>query len=405
MDKPHVYINIVTYNSLPYLEFCLASLKQQTFKNFTILIIDNASRDNTLEFLAANYPEIPMIKNSRNLGFAAGHNQGMEKISDFPSPLPSPQRGEGGKKYIFILNPDVILTPTYLEETVKIMEQEPRAGGITGQLLRYELAKAEAAPYSPRNPGVSQVENGKTIGAPLTRELQFMDIIDSEGLEILRTLQVRERNAGKILKSDPNLRITSELSEYLPLTPLLNKEGSRGGLHSDHSDRLTVWGISGACALYRLKALENAKIPLINPRNPPLSAQSASPSEYFDEDFFCYQEDIDLSWRLRILGWKFLFTPLATAFHHRAIGRDLPHTKRNPLINYWSYRNHFYILLKNERGIDFIFHAPWIIAYEGAKFLYYLCTQPRVLACLWDFCKNIPSMLKKRKMLMAKSKI
>jgi GT2 family glycosyltransferase len=375
---PYIAINIVTWNSLPYLRFCLESIKQQTLKNFSILIIDNASTDGTLEFLEKQYPEITVIKNTANLGFARAHNQGIHHLT-----LPSPYQGEGGGEvYLLILNPDVILTPDYLEKIATLMEQEPEAAGITGRLLRYTFDEKSQIP----NPKSQINPNDQNSNSQITNNslsiIHYSDIIDSDGLEILKTRKVRERNAGK-----------STLNYKLKATSYDE-----------------VFGISGACALYRLPALEQAKLPIIRKNSPPYPRQTLSSSapnassEYFDENFENYKEDIDLSWRLRLLGWKFLFTPEAIAFHHRAIGEEKQREKRSPLINYWSYRNHLYLLLKNEQGSNFLRHAPWILGYEFSKFLYCLLFEPRTLKGLWDFCKNAKTMLRKRQVIMARSK-
>ena len=320
MQEPFIAVQVVTWNSMPYLQFCLESLTAQTYKHISITIIDNASTDGISEYLATAYPHISIIKNTTNRGFAAAHNQGITwHIANSKWPKAT--------TYIFVLNPDVILTPSYLEHVVKIMQREPKAAGITGQLLRYQL------------------KDGNVITTTT---------IDSEGLEVLPWRAVRERHAGHRI-SNFEFRISN-------LPPQ------------------AVWGISGACALYRISALEDVK----------------QNEEYFDQDFFCYKEDVDMCWRMRTRGWKFLFTPTAQAFHKRGIGHDTPHTQRNPRINQWSYRNHWYTLIKNETWHSFLVHVPLVAPYEMAKFCYYLVTQPRTLLSLYDVCINFTRMLRKR---------
>ena len=240
-----VLISIVTWNSRSVLPHCLASLETQTYRNTSIVIIDNASTDGTLEFLAAHYPHIPVIKNTTNRGFAAAQNQGIQYLAT--------------SSYVLVLNPDVILTPNYLISLVAIMEQNQKTAGITGQLLRFKF-------------------EGDTVVKT--------NIIDSEGLEMLPTRHVRERNAGSLTTNS-----------------------------SPHA----VWGISGACALYRMSALEDVK----------------QNEEYFDQDFFCYKEDVDISWRMQRKGWSFLYMPCAQAYHARGIGKDKSHGKRPLHINQW----------------------------------------------------------------------
>ncbi len=397
-----VLVTIVTWNSLPCIKFCLKSLAEQTYKDISIVVVDNGSQDGTVEELNvwrlnlySRFNLFRLIQNTTNRGFAAAQNQGIACHSS-KGGNPDPY------SYILVLNPDAILTPTYLEEAVRMMEQNQQAGGITGQLLRYKM------------------QGNKIITT---------NIIDSEGLEMLPWRQVRERNAGK-----RSLASCLE-AKLLNIAPM------------------PVWGISGACALYRLSALEEIKIPIIkkmmsegvahalrnergvSPKKNGIAgvasmvsreAGRATPryerqqrdcaaasqgrltavfrgdtqSEYFDEDFFCYKEDVDLAWRMRARGWNFLYTPHAVAFHQRGIGKEKPHRNRRVLINQWSYRNHLYVLLKNETLLDFFLHAPFILGYELAKFVYYLLVQPRTLMALWDVCRNLRYMLRKRNFIL-----
>lgn len=89
-----------------------------------------------------------------------------------------------------------------------------------------------------------------------------------------------------------------------------------------------VWGVTGACALYRLEALK----------------QVADKHGIFDERFGSYKEDVDLAWRLRRAGWKAVFTPRAMAWHGRGVGCG---DKRSWRIRYLSIRNHLLMMLKN----------------------------------------------------------
>lgn len=68
----------VTYNSGPVLSDFLDSLAQQSYRNFVLIVVDNASTDNTLELLrASNFPDLVLIANPKNIGVAAGNNQGI----------------------------------------------------------------------------------------------------------------------------------------------------------------------------------------------------------------------------------------------------------------------------------------------------------------------------------------
>jgi GT2 family glycosyltransferase len=71
--------------------------------------------------------------------------------------------------------------------------------------------------------------------------------------------------------------------------------------------------------------------------------------EYFDEAFFSHKEDVDLSWRARILGWRCVYAPMAVAYHRRTFR---PHTGTRQHIDaetkMHAVKNRYLLLLKNE---------------------------------------------------------
>ena len=68
---------IPNWNGAPHLPTCLAALRQQTFRDFEILVVDNASHDESLALLARDYPEVRVIALDRNYGFAGACNAGL----------------------------------------------------------------------------------------------------------------------------------------------------------------------------------------------------------------------------------------------------------------------------------------------------------------------------------------
>ena len=158
-----------------------------------------------------------------------------------------------------------------------------------------------------------------------------------------------------------------------------------------------VFGVSGACAFYRLVALEDIKFN----------------NEYFDEDFFAYKEDIDISYRLRWRGWKIYYCPQAISYHHRQVFggkvniKDfiLRRQKRSSLLKYYSYRNHLYLLIKNKSLINFFRDFFFIFFYELGKFFYILFFEPKTLEAIRDVLNNYLKMFKKRRWIMKNKKI
>ncbi len=92
-----------------------------------------------------------------------------------------------------------------------------------------------------------------------------------------------------------------------------------------------IWGASGASAMYKIEALRDI---------------SHNKTEFFDEDFFMYKEDIDLSYRLRWAGWKTYFTPYAIAWHDRTASKTIG------IINNIKKRKQFSKLVKKHSFIN-----------------------------------------------------
>ena len=121
-DIAEVSVIILNYNGLSYLKDCLTSLRAQTYPNFKIIVCDNASKDNSVEFLTKNYPEITLIRNQRNLGFAEGNNVAINYALK--------QEAD----YIFLLNNDTAMEPDALYKLVEVAESD-ESFGIVGPLV------------------------------------------------------------------------------------------------------------------------------------------------------------------------------------------------------------------------------------------------------------------------------
>jgi GT2 family glycosyltransferase len=117
-----VLISLVTYNSFRHMEACFASLKLQTFGDYTISVWDNASEDETAAILARHRDSIAFTHLSdKNIGFSAAHNRLIETAES---------------EYVLVLNPDVVLEPRFLENLVGAIDRDSSAGSATGKLLR-----------------------------------------------------------------------------------------------------------------------------------------------------------------------------------------------------------------------------------------------------------------------------
>lgn len=337
-----VSIQIVTWNSLRFLPDCLESIFNQTFRDFSVLIIDNNSSDHGVDYVEKNWPQVKVLKNSRNYGFARAHNQGLASTNS---------------EYVLVMNPDVILEPEFLTEIMTAADKKKRAASLAPKLLKIKFHHIDHCDHTtPEQQGSGAMINPDWC-------VIKTNMIDSAGLVIKKTRRFVDRGEGE------------------------KDEGQ-------YDQQTDVFGASGACVLYRRKSLVDVKMRDWGRRE-----------EYFDEDFFAYQEDIDLAWRFKWRGWQALYVPSAVAYHVRQISAT-HRWQKSGLVNFLSYRNHLWLLLKNEALANFCQNFFYIFFYQIIKMFYLLFTQPSILLrgelAFWS---KFFWMLKKRGQIMRRRRL
>jgi GT2 family glycosyltransferase len=180
-----VSVLITTYNSAKFLRRCLDSVFSQSYAPIEVIVIDNASSDGTPDILKHASPA-KILYNNANTGFAAAQNQ-------------AAQMAQG--TWLLSLNPDVVLSPSFIATLVSVGELHPRVGTVCGKLLRWN---PEAHP-------------------------ELTQVIDSTGIYFRPDLRHLDRGAGQIDSGQ------HEKEEY-------------------------VFGATGACALYRRAMLEDISV-------------------------------------------------------------------------------------------------------------------------------------------------
>ena len=121
--RPLLSVIIPNWNGKHFLTECIDSLKEQTFRDFEIILVDNGSTDGSAEFAGERYREfIRVLRNKENLGFAGGNNVGIQAA-----------RGE----YIVLLNNDTWADPHWLEELVKATQFDPPIGMWASKIYSY----------------------------------------------------------------------------------------------------------------------------------------------------------------------------------------------------------------------------------------------------------------------------
>jgi GT2 family glycosyltransferase len=119
MSDPLVTVGLVTWNSAPHLPACLEALADQRYRRLELVVVDNASSDDSLSLVAARWPAAAVKRNSVNEGFSAAHNRAIRQSSGV---------------YYLALNPDVVLDPYYLARLVESLERGPQHGSAGGKL-------------------------------------------------------------------------------------------------------------------------------------------------------------------------------------------------------------------------------------------------------------------------------
>lgn len=122
--KTKVTISLLTYNGERYLPWLFKSLHEQTFKDWDLLVIDNASTDNSVSIIREHQPNARIIEQKKNVGFARGHNL-LINWSD--------------SEYVFVINQDIILEPDYLDKLVEFLDTNLKAASCAGKLMYWDF--------------------------------------------------------------------------------------------------------------------------------------------------------------------------------------------------------------------------------------------------------------------------
>jgi GT2 family glycosyltransferase len=123
---PHILIIILCYNGVELTLACLTSLRQLAYEQFDILVVDNASQDQTVVAVRSHFPEATIIETGTNLGFAAGNNVGLRYALDH------------GYDYSLLLNNDTEVAPDFLQALIAIAETDPTIGVLGPMICYYE---------------------------------------------------------------------------------------------------------------------------------------------------------------------------------------------------------------------------------------------------------------------------
>lgn len=144
-----VAVIVITYNGKRHLKECFDALLKQTYRDFDVYLVDNASSDNSSLYVSQNFLNVKIIRHERNYGFAEGYNRAIKCVNS---------------KYIALLNDDTMVDSKWLEELTVAMNKDSQILAVGSKIFFYD------------NPNLVQHAGGKLtlIGAGI--DIGFGDI-------------------------------------------------------------------------------------------------------------------------------------------------------------------------------------------------------------------------------------
>jgi GT2 family glycosyltransferase len=370
--EPLVTVVVLNWNGAHLLGDCLRGLAAQDLPEgqVAVWVVDNASTDGSLKLLAREFPWVRAIANPSNDGFAGGNNVALREvdtpfvalINNDARPEPDWLRrllepfSEPGAERLGAVSAKLVFLPRFLavelatpgfvpgtldtrELGVRVYRVSVGAEDVTERVLWDRVA------YGPEGDGPARFRWTRPAGmllVPVDRQQGDTPIrlglrVAAETTKPVELTWAGGSGGGKAEPEPVDLEV--EVPAGVRLVDVLNNAGSmvfRDGYGADRAyqelDRgqyqrpEEVFAFCGGAVCFRTEALRQAGV--------------------FDDDFFLYYEDTDLSWRLRALGWRIRYQPAAVARHiHSASSVEW-----SPLFVFHTDRNRLLMLTKNARA-------------------------------------------------------
>lgn len=371
--EPLVTVVVLNWNGAHLLGDCLRGLAAQDLPEGQLAtwVVDNASTDGSLELLADQFPWVRAIANDSNDGFAGGNNLALREVAtpfvalinndarpepDWLRRLLEPFSEPGAERLGAVSAKIVFLprflavelaTPGFVPGTLDTRELGVRVYRVTvdGEDVTERVLWDRVA-YGPEGEGPGRFRWTRPAGMlliPVDRDptqegpLRLGLRVAAETTKAVELTWSGGSGSGKAEPEPVDLEVG--VPSGVPLADVLNNAGSmvfRDGYGADRAyqelDRgqyqlpEEVFAFCGGSVCFRTEALRQTGV--------------------FDDDFFLYYEDTDLSWRLRSLGWRIRYQPAAVARHiHSASSVEW-----SPLFVFHTDRNRLLMLTKNARA-------------------------------------------------------
>lgn len=124
-----VGIVVLTYNSEGVIADCLVSLNNIDYRNKVVVVVDNASTDNTVNLVKNKFPNVHIIQNESNTGFAAGNNAGINSLLT-----------QEAVDFVILLNDDIAVKNNLIAKLIEPFEKNSKVG-VTGAIITYDQNK------------------------------------------------------------------------------------------------------------------------------------------------------------------------------------------------------------------------------------------------------------------------
>ncbi len=320
-------IHLVTYNNEKYIPYLFDSLRRQTFQEWDLLIIDNASSDATVQSIHGEFSSMKtkcnLIANKENTGFAGGHNHAFK---------------QAGAQYLLLLNPDIYLMPDVLEKMVLFLDTHPTAAAVSPRLMRWNFDSVVHTPLEIHTH--ERAENG------------FTNTIDALGLKLFKNRRVVEWQAGQ---------------SWTPTNAVQHIQ----------NEAIEVFGLSGALPMYRKNVLQTILMKSDNLFDPTYHS--------YKEDVDLAYRLQNAGYHSYVLPNTIAFHDRTATGPMTLDDRAAMRNKKTQshFIQLVSYKNHLKTIYKNEYWQNLLIDFIPILWYEGKKTSYLLLTNPHLLLNAW----------------------
>jgi GT2 family glycosyltransferase len=120
ISRHTVSLIVVSYSTRDLLRQCLQSVARTSDSDLDVIVVDNHSTDDSVAMVRAEFPDITLIENSENVGFAKANNQAIQSAKT---------------RYLLLLNSDTVVRPGAIEAMSEFLDAHPDAGGVACRLL------------------------------------------------------------------------------------------------------------------------------------------------------------------------------------------------------------------------------------------------------------------------------